>query len=92
MAEKFTVTRSGRRLTEADIDRIVERAEAGFDLTGWQPRRGRPPLEAEATAHAPRVAVRVPEALHRRVLARAQSEGRTVSEVVRELLARYGGG
>jgi predicted DNA binding CopG/RHH family protein len=84
-----TITRSGRRLSEAQLDELAARAEAGFDLNNWQPRRGRPRLDATSIEHAPRIAVRVPESLHRKVTARANAEGRSVSEVVRELLARY---
>ena len=92
MAQKVTVTRSGRRLTEADFDRLADQAEAGFDLSTWQPRRGRPRLEAGATEHAPRIAVRVPQSLHRQAVARAKFEGRTLSAVVRDLLRTYAEG
>ena len=82
-------TRSGRTLSEADVDRVASRAEAGLDLSKWAPRRGRPALDATAREVSPRIAVRVPRVLHRRVTDRATREGRTVSEVVRDLLADY---
>lgn len=85
-------TRSGRVLSEDDIDALADRAEHGFDLSTWKPRRGRPPLDPAREAHAPRIAVRVPSDIHRRVVARAASEGRSISEVVRDLLERYAGG
>jgi len=76
-------------LTEADIDRLADRAEEGLDLSTWTPRRGRPSLDASTGAHSPRIAVRVPPSLHRRVTVRAAQEGRSISEVVRDLLERY---
>ena len=82
-------TKSGRVLSEADIDTLAKRAEEGFDLSTWQPRRGRPSLDQTAGGHSPRIEARVPEALHRRVSARAEREGRTVSSVVRALLEDY---
>jgi hypothetical protein len=82
-------TKRGTRLTEADIDRLANRAEEGLDLSTWTPRRGRPSLDASTVEHSPRIAVRIPRSLHGRVIARAVREGRNISEVVRELLERY---
>jgi|BarGraNGADG00212_1021973.scaffolds.fasta_scaffold70676_1 hypothetical protein len=82
-------TRSGRRLTGPDIDRLTTTVENGLDLSSWKPRRGRPPLSATVGAHSPRIAVRVPEDLHRRAVERATREGRSISEVVRDLLEDY---
>jgi len=39
MSDEPTITRSGRRLTEADLDGLVADAEAGYDLTTWRPHR-----------------------------------------------------
>ena len=89
MARTIT-TKSGRALTEADIERLADQIEGkDFDLSTWAPRRGRPSLDPTANSHAPRIAVRVPESLRRRVASRAAAEGRTVSQVVRVLLERY---
>lgn len=88
MAKKV-VTKSGRRLTEDELHRLARRAEAGFEIRDWSPRPGRPPLDAGTDGHAPRIAVRVPGALHKRVLLLASKEGRTVSDVVRVLLEGY---
>ena len=86
---KTVVTKSGRRLTEADIERLADEAERGFDLSTWKHRRGRPPLDANSDTHAPRIAIRLPTALHRRVTTQAAAEGRSVSAVVRSLLEEY---
>ena len=82
-------TKSGRILTEEDLERLADDAERGFDLSAWKPRRGRPPLDAEATGHSPRVGARVSPALYARATMRAASEGRTISDVVRALLEEY---
>ena len=84
-------TKSGRLLSEADVDRIAAEAEDGFDLSNWKPRRGRPSLSATAGTHSPRIEARIPESLHRRVSKRAAEEGKTVSAVVRRLLEDYAG-
>lgn len=34
-------TASGRRLSPGDVERLVERAERGFDLTTWHERQPR---------------------------------------------------
>jgi predicted HicB family RNase H-like nuclease len=84
-------TRSGRTLSEDDIDKLAARVEKGLDLSAWRTRRGRPPLDASAESHAPKIAVRVPRDVHRRVVERATREGRSISEVVRDLLEGYAG-
>jgi len=87
---RVVVTKSGRRLTEADIERLADEIEStDFDLSTWTARPGRPGLDRQATEHSPRIAVRVPGSLHRRVLRRATAEGETVSRVVRRLLEEY---
>jgi hypothetical protein len=82
-------TKNGRVVTDADLDRMAVDAEAGYDLSTWKRRVGRPSLSAEPGAHSPRIEARVPEALRRRVSARAAKEGKSVSAVVRLLLEEY---
>lgn len=88
---RTVIAKGGRRLTEADIERLATRLERDLDLKSWAPRPGRPSLGDSPGVHSPRIAVRVPEDLHRRAAARAASEGRSISAVVRELLERYAG-
>ena len=83
------VTKHGKPMSAGDLDRLADEAEAGFDLSTWKPRPGRPSLSAQPGTHSPRIEARVPEALHRRVSARAASEGKTVSAVLRHLLEEY---
>ncbi|MGA3058535.1 MAG: Arc family DNA-binding protein [Candidatus Limnocylindrales bacterium] len=86
-------TRNGRVITDADLDRMAAEAEAGYDLSTWKRRPGRPSLSAQNTsAHSPRITTRVPEELRARVASRASAEGRSVSAVMRHLLEDYAGG
>jgi len=85
-------TKSGRVLEPADVDRIAEKADAGVDLRDWRPVRGRPPLDNHVGGHAPRIAVRVPQALREAVEARAAAEGQSLSQAVRSLLEDYARG
>jgi predicted DNA binding CopG/RHH family protein len=86
-------TRNGRAVTDADLDRMAAEAEAGFDLSTWKRRTGRPSLGAtNPGAHSPRITTRVPEELRARVASRATREGKSVSAVIRELLEGYAGG
>ena len=86
---RTVITKSGHTLTEADVERLADEAERGYDLSKWVHRRGRPPLEPGREEPSPRIAVRVPASLHRRVTSQAAAEGRSVSEVVRGLLEDY---
>lgn len=83
-------TKRGRVVADADLDRMAAEAEAGFDLSSWMPRRGRPSLSSGAPGvHAPRLATRVPQRLHDDVVFYAAKDGKTVSEVMRDLLEGY---
>ena len=82
-------TRSGRQLTDEDLDRLADEAEAGYGLSRWRPRRGRPFLDPGAGERSPRISVRVPTGLRDRAAARAASEGRSMSDVMRGLLEEY---
>lgn len=82
-------TKSGRTLSNADLDRLATKADDGLDLSTWQPRRGRPSLGTTVGEHSPRIAVRIPAELHDRAKKRAARQGRNISEVVRTLLEEY---
>ena len=73
---------------------MADEAERGYDLSEWRIRPGRPFLGTQPTQpgeHSPRIAVRLPAELHRRVRERASAEKRNVSQVVRDLLEDYAG-
>jgi predicted HicB family RNase H-like nuclease len=77
----------GTPITDEVADALADEAERGYDLN--QARRvGRPSL-AQATGKSPRINLRITEELHGRAIARAEQEGKTVSQVAREALESY---
>ena len=88
MAQETVTTKSGRRLTDADLERMADDAERGYDPSTFRHSRGRPALEA-GEVDSPRITVRLPRTLHGRVTTRAEAEGRSLSQVVRSLLEAY---
>ncbi len=91
---KLPVTlKDGAVLTDNLLDEFVRGAEAGYDPAALRPapgRAGRPPLGAEGVS--PRIQFRAPAGVYGLARARAAREGRTVSAVMRELLADYARG
>jgi hypothetical protein len=82
-------TRSGRLVTEADVERLVEEIESDdFDISTWVARPvGRPPLGSNGPA--PRVQFRIDADLYRRVRDKAAREHRTISAIARQLFEKY---
>ena len=80
-------SKSQIEITEEIADRLADEAEAGYDLTDAK-RIGRRSLSGVAGA-SPRVNVRMTAELHARAQARAEQEGKTISEIAREALERY---
>jgi hypothetical protein len=80
-------TRSGRPITDELIEQLANEAEAGFDVDEILRRRGgRPPMGTSAAAVE---SVRLDPELSRELRERAEREGRTNSDVIREALRRY---
>jgi uncharacterized protein (DUF4415 family) len=82
-------TESGQPITDADIEKLAVEAEAGYDvdtLIARRKKRGRPTI---GTAAASVESVRLDPDLRRQLIERAQSEGTTPSELIREALRRY---
>ena len=84
-------TKSGRVLNDADLVDLAAKAAAGFDPSRWTPRPGRPSLGRTPGERSPRIATRISAEVRAKVVARARSEGKTVSQVQRELLEAYAG-
>ena len=72
--------RNGRRITEADAQKLAEDAIAKV--------LGRPSLGRPGT-HSPEVKARVPEELRERLNRAAEEQGTTASHLIREALERY---
>jgi len=79
-------TRSGKVLTNADIEALADEAERGYDVSRLRRQPGRPRL---GSAPAAVVLVRLQEELLESVKAIADAEATSVSEVVRSALADY---
>ena len=80
-------TKTGKVLTDTDIESMADDAERGFDVeTLKSRRRGRPML---GTAPAEVVPVRLDPDLKQAVEARAEAEHTTTSEIIREALRRF---
>lgn len=82
-------TSSGKPLTDDVIERLADEAEAGFApdaLAARRGRRGRPPLGAEAASVE---SVRLDPDLKQRLTQRAEDDGITVSEVIRDALRHH---
>jgi uncharacterized protein (DUF4415 family) len=82
-------TRSGREIRDKDVDELEAEAEAGYEieqLVARRNKRGRPTIGA---APASVESVRLDPDLRRQLIERAQSEGTTTSELIREALRRF---
>lgn len=80
-------TKSGRALTERDIDELSREAETGYDLTTATRRRvGRPSL---SHGTSPRVQFRIEVDVFEKAKNKAASESRSLSDVGRELFSEY---
>ncbi len=81
-------TKSGKLITDADVDRLAAEAEAGYDVDELlaRPKRGRPRL---GSAPASVESVRLDPELREELAVRARADGTTPSEVIREALRRF---
>jgi CRISPR-associated endonuclease/helicase Cas3 len=81
-------TKSGAEVDRQVVDALASEAEHGYDLSKTRRRRvGRPSLGGRGAS--PRVSFRTTPELYRAAQRRAQEEGRTVSDLAREAVARY---
>ena len=80
-------TKTGKALTNADIETMADEAERGYDVESLKSRRrGRPMLGSAPSEVVP---VRMDPELREAVEARAQADHTTTSEVIREALRRF---
>lgn len=87
--EILGVTRSGMVITEEIAEQMAEEFERdGFDPSKVERRYvGRPSLGPGG--HSPRVSFRISPELHKAAWARADKEGRSLSDLAREAFTRY---
>lgn len=88
MAKKtYGKTRHGRPITDELVEELARKAEAGYDVDEMLRRRGgRPPMGSGAASVE---SVRLDPDLSQALRRRAEEEGRTSSEVMRDALRRY---
>ena len=80
-------TRSGELITDELVDELAAKAEQGFDVEEIVRRRGGRPLMGSAAAAVE--SVRLDPELSEALRQRAERDGRTSSDVIREALRRY---
>jgi hypothetical protein len=80
-------TRSGQPITEELLETLSAEAEAGFDVDEIIRRRGGRPAMGSAAASVE--SVRLDPELSEALRERAEQEGRTNSDLIRDALRRY---
>lgn len=82
-------TKTGTPITDELIEELAEEAEAGYDvdeIIARRGKRGRPRLGAEPSTVE---SVRLDPELKERLLRRAEDEGVSASEVIRDALRQH---
>lgn len=82
-------TRSGKPLTDKEIEVLAAEAEAGYDVDALLARRGKRGRPTLGSAPASVESVRLDPELRDQLLARARADDTTTSEVIREALRRF---
>ncbi len=80
-------TKSGKPVTDEMVESLAAEAERGYDVDEIVRRRGGRPLMGSAAAGVE--SVRLDPELSEALRARAEEEGRTNSDVIRDALRRY---
>jgi hypothetical protein len=87
VTDKTYTTKSGKTLTDADIEQLADEATTGYDVEALKRRRRGRPLIGSAPAEV--VPVRLDPELRAAVEARATADQTTTSDVIREALRRF---
>jgi hypothetical protein len=82
-------TKPGRPITDQDIESLAAEAEAAYDVRALIAHRTKRGRATPGSAPASVESVRLDPELRRLLLARAEAEGTTTSELIREALRRY---
>ena len=84
---KIVMTSGGVPLTEADLDKLADEAEHGYDVSQLKPvRPGRPSL---GRGTSPAIQVRLDPRAYKALQAHIAETGLNTSTIVREALAQY---
>jgi hypothetical protein len=82
-------TKSGKVVTEADIEKYAAEAEAGIDVDELNRRRGKRGRPTLGSGPASVESVRLDPELRDALASRAEAEGTSTSEVIRQALRDY---
>jgi uncharacterized protein (DUF4415 family) len=82
-------SRSGKPITDQEIEVLAAEAESGYDIDKLLARRGKRGRPALGSAPASVESVRLDPELRDQLVERAKTEGTTTSEVIREALRRF---
>lgn len=88
MAKTHGIRKDGTAITDADVETLVDEAERGYDVDGIL-RRRRGGRRAMGSRPAAVESVRLDPELKRDLLLRADRDGVSVSEVIRQALRSY---
>ena len=82
-------TRSGKPITDREVETLAAEAEAGYEVEALLARRGKRGRPALGSAPASVESVRLDPELRDQLLERAKADGTTTSELIREALRRF---
>lgn len=82
-------TKSGKVITDADIEKYTAEAEAGIDVDELIRRRGKRGRPTLGSGPASVESVRLDPELRDALASRAEAEGTSTSEVIRHALRKY---
>jgi hypothetical protein len=82
-------TKTGRPITDTDVQRLTEEAERGYDVDLLVARRGKRGRPALGSAPASVESVRLDPELRDELTQRAKADGTTPSEIIRQALRDY---
>jgi hypothetical protein len=80
---------SGRTITDAEVQRLADEAERGYDPDALVARRGKRGRPALGSAPASVESVRLDPELRDQLAERAKVDGTTPSEIIRQALRNY---
>jgi uncharacterized protein (DUF4415 family) len=82
-------TTSKRPIADAEVQRLADEAERGYDVDALVARRGKRGRPALGSAPASVESVRLDPELRDQLTQRAEADGTTPSEVIRQALRDY---
>jgi uncharacterized protein (DUF4415 family) len=81
--------KSNNMINDADVERLADEAEHGYDVDALVARRGKRGRPALGSGPASVESVRLDPELRDRLAERAEADGTTASEIIRQALRDY---